>query len=428
MDAYVMVYLLSNALVTFAIERFMRVFFEKRRCSFWVGIIPYTLYFALTSTTFLLIRIPAISMVISIAMFYVITLVYRATILRRLIAAVGVLVFMLIIDALTFVVTNSEQASFFYEVESQGITGFIIWGLASYSTAVAFQKFKNIKHDFSMHPFHILAAISIPGASVFLIQTIVATANIPQLMIIVSIAIVFSINVITFSLQDALVVAYREQLLSKIHAQEKEHYLTQCHMMKESVESMKAFRHDVKLHFGTLESMALRKDITAVSSYLKNLSEYVNSDEIYCDTGNIAFDSIINYKFRSISEKNIKINLELSYIPDNCMEVIDITAILGNLIDNALDAIAQVEDKWINLSIMYLKGTLHIEMSNPFNGVIATEKRNDISLKEIKSSKKAPDHGYGLKNIKKSVLNYNGEIEISFDNNIFTVSIFLFTK
>jgi len=50
---------------------------------------------------------------------------------------------------------------------------------------------------------------------------------------------------------------------------------------------------------------------------------------------------------------------------------IDLVTILGNLLDNALEAVKKVDDKWIKLDIEFKRGSLLIKIENSFDGEIA---------------------------------------------------------
>jgi sensor histidine kinase regulating citrate/malate metabolism len=92
------------------------------------------------------------------------------------------------------------------------------------------------------------------------------------------------------------------------------------------------------------------------------------------------------------------------------------------LLDNALDAVSKVEDKRIKLDIEYSRESLFIQVENTFDGVV---KYDD---KHISTRKIGGEHGPGLKNIRKSVEKYNGHIDITHDENIFTATVLLYLE
>jgi sensor histidine kinase regulating citrate/malate metabolism len=215
--------------------------------------------------------------------------------------------------------------------------------------------------------------------------------------------------------------AYENKLQSTLLAQEKEYYFTQCRLMQESVEEMKAYRHDVKLHLATLKDFVA--DNKVATDYLNSLSDIVEK-EVHSTTGNIAFDSIINFKLKN--KKNIALDINVLVPPTLNIEAIDVVTIIGNLLDNALTAVEKAEDKFITLTVELNKGNLFIETKNSFDGYVKYEERD--GEKVIVTSKKGNRHGYGIKNIKKSTEKYNGHIDISHESNVFSVGVLLYIR
>ena len=77
----------------------------------------------------------------------------------------------------------------------------------------------------------------------------------------------------------------------------------------------------------------------------------------------------------------------------------DLCVVLGNMLDNAIEASEKVTDRWINVSIGLRKNGLVIVVENSFDGIIKKNIHgNIISIKENKEH-----HGYGLKSIRKTV-------------------------
>jgi sensor histidine kinase regulating citrate/malate metabolism len=257
---------------------------------------------------------------------------------------------------------------------------------------------------------------------VFLLFTILSDMYIAELVTSILIIALFVAPIfLIFYLYDTLSVAYENKLKSALHAQEKEYYFTQCQLMQESVEQMKAFRHDIKLHLTTIKDYTANNQVNEATEYLNALFGDLGSNELYSETGNIAFDSIINFKFKNIKSADIKPDLKISIPPALNVEAVDIVTILGNLLDNALDAVAKVEEKVLKLDISFDKGGLFIKLENSFDGEVKYSKEQ-----QILTSKNEDGHGYGLKNIRQSVEKYNGYMKLTHNGNNFCSVVFLY--
>ena len=151
--------------------------------------------------------------------------------------------------------------------------------------------------------------------------------------------------------------------------------------------------------------------------------------ELYSDTGNIAFDSIINYKLKNTRARNIKAEVRMNVPKALNVELSDTAVILGNLLDNALDAVAKVEDRQLLLDIDYSREVLYIMAKNTFDGAVeyaASGAESGASANRLPVSRKAVrEHGYGLGNVKRAVDKYSGHMTIDHEGNEFTVTLML---
>ena len=95
--------------------------------------------------------------------------------------------------------------------------------------------------------------------------------------------------------------------------------------------------------------------------------------KIYCNTGILSIDSIVNYKFTRAEEIGISVDSEIT-IPNNLnLNSNDLVAILGNLLDNAIEASSKAENKYIKFRTSYDRGTVLIVLTNSYNGELNFE-------------------------------------------------------
>src|SRR5699024_10873185 len=100
--------------------------------------------------------------------------------------------------------------------------------------------------------------------------------------------------------------------------------------------------------------------------------EACKSGKKLVNTGNIIIDSILNFKLQEADRNNIKVQLELSIPSQLSVTSFDLLVILGNLLDNAINASCNIEERKrnINISIRFEKSMLIIKIKNQFNGEI----------------------------------------------------------
>jgi len=429
-------FFVPSLILLLVIAKLVSVFYEKRKTSFKFMLLSFLLVYCISIVTLHLANyhpelMMALEFPVIFAGCFILTLNYKSTIIRRLAAAfftslIVVFLVLLIVYAVWHLFPNLQSDEAMWTIVS-----YIILIPAGFLMATLISRFKSIKKKTPFPRIALIAPLS--------------TALITLAVIILVIAYTFEIGIIeevniilflltfawlifsNFFLFDILSAKYEEKLKSEQQAQEKEYYYAQCQLMQESAEQVKAVRHDIKIHLATLKGFIINGNMDDIKGYLDSLVDDIEKSEIYSNTGNIAFDSIINYKLRNIQNDNIKLELNIAVPPEISIEMVDIVTILGNLLDNALEAVEKVSEKVIKLDIKFSKGGLFAKIENSFNGEVKYEEHGKTDSR-IVSLKGGNEHGYGLKNIEQSVEKYNGYMKISHADNTFSTGVFLYTN
>lgn len=163
--------------------------------------------------------------------------------------------------------------------------------------------------------------------------------------------------------------------------------------------------HDYKHKLLALESMMrANKYDNALESELK----VFKNKAFYIHTGNNTVDIILNSKVNVAQYHGITCTINAKITEKIGISDIDLSVILGNLIDNAIDAALKEDDKNIHIQISQIKEILVIKIINSFSGekiIFKTAKNNSLL------------HGIGLKSVKHLVNKYNGIFSIELKNN-----------
>lgn len=182
--------------------------------------------------------------------------------------------------------------------------------------------------------------------------------------------------------------------------------------------------HDMNNHISCLKGLAENNNIAEIKDYLHNLSETLNKLDFKIKTGNPICDAIINEKFNISQSDGIEFICDFMIPKENSLDSIDLCIILGNALDNSIEACNKIIDSAIKKEISlksHVKGLyLVIEISNSISEI---PKYN--SNKIISSKVNNINHGIGLSNIQDSVKKYDGVLDIIIEKNIFTLSILL---
>jgi len=231
-----------------------------------------------------------------------------------------------------------------------------------------------------------------------------------------------SINFIAFRLYMEISARYAEKYKQFMLSKQKEYYIKQFEFMEKSLKERNAEKHDYKNHLSVISSLIQINEQQKALEYITRIINNYQSAKTFSYSGNLEIDSFINYKIQEAEKHNVLMNAELS-IPENLqVDPYDMTTILGNIIDNAIQAASKVDgDRTIDLKVSYTKGRLLITMTNPFNGELKYENQRLVTLHEDKDN-----HGFGLSNVNAVLEKYNGTLHIEHTHQTFSITLLMF--
>lgn len=210
---------------------------------------------------------------------------------------------------------------------------------------------------------------------------------------------------------------YRYMLMEKQLDLQMDHY----RQLTESREYIREIWHDFRNHVQCIRILHEKGDLESLGEYIKNLS---NSEERanVLDTGNPVIDALLSNKQYIASQAGISFEMELVLPPQLEIPPADICTILGNSLDNAIEACSRIKspdiEKMIRLNLTYKNGYLVMELVNTFE---EAPKRQGKHFKTWKSSPQF--HGLGLQSIERTVEQCNGNMKIDIDDSTFTIKV-----
>ncbi len=184
---------------------------------------------------------------------------------------------------------------------------------------------------------------------------------------------------------------------------------------------MKKLKHDLSKHIVVVSSYLDSGQTDKARCYMNEvLNGYKNINELDLIHNKI-ISSIINYNLRSINENNILFRFYVDVPQKIHIKDIDLTIVLSNIMENAIEACSKVPEKdqrIIELYMVYINDILFIKETNAFSGILHMEKNKILTDKED-----TQNHGFGFVNIKNSVAKYEGSFDFYTEENNFYVEI-----
>ncbi|MBQ8119302.1 MAG: GHKL domain-containing protein [Ruminococcus sp.] len=422
-DTYSIVYLISNFFSIFIIRRFAEAFFKKQSNYKIVSVLLYLIYFIITSLAYLKLDIPIIALCINWISIFVVFFTYESTIQKRIVYTTYIIAFMLFPELVIGAITGYFKFSFFSEGNYSSEIGIISTKIITYIEALLFRNYRIRKDSQSVSTSLWISTIIIPLSTLIYECMFVSNDNLTKDKVIASVAMLFIINVTAFHLYDSLTKSYVQQSKLSILETENALYSKQCEIMQSSTEELQGFRHDMNNQFIALSQLIKSEQYGDAERQLSHLTLLTKSKIIYSTSGNVIIDGLINYKLQNALNDRIKVKTEIA-VPNRInIETTDLVAILGNLIDNALNALADVPEdrRSLTIKVVFSQGRLIVRTSNPYTGDILCKDGKIVSDKQ-----NSKQHGYGLNNIAKSVNKYKGYMNIDYSSNTFTVDIIMY--
>lgn len=179
-------------------------------------------------------------------------------------------------------------------------------------------------------------------------------------------------------------------------------------ILEQQNQDLMLYAHDAKKHLAAIQELTTNPDI---KGYVEKLSEQLKDYSKNCHSGNMMLDVIINkYVMES---KHLMLTFDYNVRTCNLkeMEDIDLVAVLGNLMDNALAAAVKSEGRYVSLETTDRNGYSVIIVSNSCDTAPNAQGGHLITTKEDKKI-----HGYGLKSVSKTLKKYQGDYRWDFDD------------
>ena len=176
--------------------------------------------------------------------------------------------------------------------------------------------------------------------------------------------------------------------------------------------------HDMHNHIGAVRSLLTAEKYDKAIEYLDNLQKPVSGIAANVWTGDETVDYLINSRIAAAENEGISFETQIEFPKGTDIGSADLCAVLGNLLDNAFDAVRKDKvtgNRSIKLVIRRINCMLIIKVVNTFNGEINITKGK---LKTTKTDGRL--HGWGVESARTAAAKYDGTITTTAENGIFT--------
>ena len=218
---------------------------------------------------------------------------------------------------------------------------------------------------------------------------------------------------------DKRIAGYQNELMTK-----------HCDEVQNIYRTMRVWRHDYHNHIQAMKVLTIQmrengrndEPLEQLEEYLNKLNDDLTAVDTVVKTGNVMLDPILNSKLSLMKAKKLPVNVKASVPASFPISEVDLCAVIGNLLDNAMEACERQQaenERFIRVYIGVLKQHLYISVSNSVSGGVKK------AGKRYLSTKRSANHGYGLMRIDRIAAKYHGYVNRQNEEGVFVTEVML---
>lgn len=404
---------LTNLFQIVLLYQCIQLFFEETQIAPWKKWTIFGVFYISNTCLYLLYSRPWLNLIVNLAGLAGYTLLYTKS-LKKILFVTGIVYALAVCsDTITVIpFVNYQAGEIFNQVYTILTTFWIFACRLLLERILSFQKRNTKVQNWPL--------ILVPFCSILLI-ILVALGKLKADSVVLAIALgLLIINFVVMYLYNMLLKAFARKYENEILEQRMQEYQNQLSIIKESEERVSSLRHDLKHHLYELSLMAEHNQVSDIMEYLDSMKVFLQNPDEIITTGNQEMDSLLNYWLAKAKRSLHQVIVNVK-IPETLQDTFDINTILGNLLENAIEAATQTEEQKLEVSVGYDKGILTIQIENSCQGELQKQNGSYITTKRDKKN-----HGIGLKSVKRIIDKYRGEMVIQEQEGSFLVKIMLY--
>ncbi len=378
-------YIASNSIRVYAISVFINIFLGKSRLSLLLNRLTYVFYFLISTIGWLYGQSTTLNLILNTLPILLITLQYYSSWLKKIFSVISSCAVGMFIDWMGFAVFGNTEI-----IESGFIQAIIFLILCS-----LFRYYYKNQEDYSFKSRYswLLILIAV-GTALIGVLTVNEDSSYDYLIAL----ILLFINFLNFYIYNLEQESFKAQHKLKLIETSNYAYQNQIKIMNESQKKIRFLRHDFYRHINKLKNLSEENDVQSIKQYLNEMEDAVVVKKEYSKIGNDDVDSLLNYELSLAAEFGAEIIYDVNLPEKLNISSFDITIILGNLMDNAIEALRNSEKKLLKVNIQFNKGIIRIDIENSYDP-------------KYKKKHDGREHGIGLLSVENTLQKYHGKLD-----------------
>lgn len=207
----------------------------------------------------------------------------------------------------------------------------------------------------------------------------------------------------------------------KLSEYEEKLVSSQLDEMNQLYMTMRGWRHDYHNHMQKIRAHLALGEYGQVKEYIDLMETELDAVDIRYKTGNTGVDAMLNSKLTLAEKKGLRIKCDAELPKKLSCNPVDLCVLLGNLIDNAIEACEKMDpsqDRFVRIYMCVRKKQFYLSVSNATSEVVRKLDKEYITNKR-------GNHGNGLRRINKVVEKNKGFINRQNEPGVFATEVML---
>lgn len=389
----------SNLFRVYLIYKFIQIFVCETKQSKIKEMVSYIVFYFVNTTLFLMFHLVWVNILCNLIGISILVRLYTKSWKTNLFVTTSIYIINMGCDIFaTLMFVNYEDGNSYSQIYAT-IGVFLIFVCELLIKKIVDGK----KNENNMYN---VSLIWVPVCSIILLHILIQTKSSTHKGIAITSLGLLSINFLMFYFYSLLLKSFEQKYEAETLRKTVQIYANQLDVILQSEGKIKALRHDLKHHMNELKLMAVRHENKDIQNYIEDMESFIQNPNEMVASGNVEIDSVLNYMLQKAKENLITVKVKVQ-IPEKLQHSFDINVLVGNLLENAIEAAVKTEEKYLNVEIGVKKGVLTIKIENSFLPELLVKK--ETGKADFFTTKDATEqHGIGLQNVKKLLKNIMG--------------------
>ena len=261
-----------------------------------------------------------------------------------------------------------------------------------------------------------------PGSTLFILfmSKVGDPTNTAWLICLVAMCIV---DISALFLLDQLESGIQTREMLAVTRQRAETQASNIKALSDSYSAQRRLTHDFRKYLFTLSNMLEQGKVDDASKYLEQLKVQQTERILLVNSHHPTIDAILNQAGYTAQSKNIDIHFVLNDLSKVGIPVLDLTVVMSNLLDNAIEGCERLPDgqkRWISVKAIYTAA----KPNSLFFSVTNSSLPLTIVADHLPSTKQPAElHGYGLPNVLSILKSYHAEYVMTCEEGHFLFAV-----